>query len=319
MNREEILKLAEALGSRTYNNGGRSIVICCPLAKWTHATGTDKSPSCSVFIEDDDMSSFNCFTCHKHGTVSDLVSQINRLSGGGLEQLQIWVESVNKSNLSAKLDRAVKVSNPITAGFVDRYRIFDENELDDFKNRVPKYALDRGITIDSCKLWGLGYDRNAEDPRLIFPVRDRKAKLVGIVGRTIIKDKEPRYKNYWGFNKAGFLYGEHLINSQSIKPIIVVEGMIDPIIVKQYIDCDCLAQMGTVLSDEQAKKLISYAGIRPVITMYDGDKAGDSARKIAYNKLKSKIIVYHANLPRNSDPGSSNKEEIEKALNSAGV
>jgi 5S rRNA maturation endonuclease (ribonuclease M5) len=309
MNKEEILQFCKHLGITRYNTGGRSIVISCPLARWTHAKSKDFHPSCSIFIEENDMSCFNCFTCHNSGTMSSLVRTLHERMGG-LEDLIKWVDSVNKQDLGLFIDRALseKIELP-----QDKYRTFNDDELSNFINKVPKYAIDRGINLSSCKSWGLGYDNNRDDPRLIFPVRDHKNKLVGIVGRTI-KDKKPRYKNYFGFHKEMFLYGEHLLDYDSNKPFIIVEGMIDPIIVKQNIDVDCVAQMGSFLSEKQAEKVISFAGARPVILMYDGDEAGDSARAIAKKILKGKIGVIEAIVPRGKDPASIDAETLKNIL-----
>ena len=309
MNKEEILTLAKRLGITRYNTGGRSIVISCPLARWTHAKSKDYHPSCSIFIEENDMSCFNCFTCHKKGTVPSLINFLNKRLGG-LDDIIPWIEKTNRQDLGTMLDRALVDKIQLNE---NRYRVFDEAELDNFKNKVPKYALDRGINLSSCKSWGLGYDSSPDDPRLIFAVRDHKNKLVGIVGRTII-GKDPKYKNYSGFHKEMFLYGEHLLDYESTKPFIIVEGMIDPIIVRQNLDVDCVAQMGSFLSDQQAEKVISFAGSRPVITMYDGDEAGDSARKIAKKKLKGKISVFEAMLPRSTDPASVDIDVLKKTL-----
>lgn len=51
---------------------------------------------------------------------------------------------------------------------------------------VPRYAIDpppdgRGLTLDTCRAWELGHDRKMR--RLLFPIRDRKGRLVAISGR----------------------------------------------------------------------------------------------------------------------------------------
>jgi 5S rRNA maturation endonuclease (ribonuclease M5) len=47
---------------------------------------------------------------------------------------------------------------------------------------VPLYATEqRGLTIDTCREWELGHDKNG--CRLLFPMRDRGGRLVAISGR----------------------------------------------------------------------------------------------------------------------------------------
>lgn len=314
MNKSEIIELSTKLGGGRFTVGGRSVLICCPLAPWTHEKRKDKKPSCAIMIDDGGVSGYKCFSCHSVGSVSDLIYEVNRRKGGGLEEIIKWVKSVNTLDLTAQLNRAVRstTSNAISQNS-PIYRTFDESEMDKFSGSVPKYILDRKITISSCKKYNLGYDKSQNDPRIIFPVRDYKSKLVGIVGRTI-RDNDPKYKNYWGFHKELFLYGENFLTFNSQKKLIVVEGMIDTIFVNQELDVDCVGIFGSNPSKYQVEKLIAFAGVRPIISMFDGDKAGDLARDILEDRVAGQIPVFHKLLPRNTDPASNSKEVLIEVL-----
>ena len=327
MNKEEILRLGELLGCTAHVAGGtKSILLNCPLSPWTHNNKADRHPSCAIFIEPDDISIYKCFTCGNKGIVTDLVEKVNRLRGGGLEDVLVWVEKVNHPDLHVRLERA-QAERPDAEvvhqdGGSRKYRTFGEEDLARFQGRIPKYVLLRGIQILSCKRWGLGYDKSEDDPRLIFPVRDYAGSLVGIVGRTIREGTEPRYKNYWGFNKSGFLYGEHLLSYDSEKTIVLVEGMLDPIAVTQVCDCDCVAQMGTDLSPVQREKIIGFCGTRPLVIMYDGDKPGHNAARKTREQLKDRIVVYTARLPEKTDPAQfakENPELLKEVIKIAGI
>jgi len=55
------------------------------------------------------------------------------------------------------------------------------SEYEPYAAGVPRYALERGLTIETCKTWELGHDRRHK--RLLFPIRDRGGRLVAISGR----------------------------------------------------------------------------------------------------------------------------------------
>lgn len=63
-----------------------------------------------------------------------------------------------------------------------------------YAGSVPRYALERGLTIETCKEWELGHDR--EMKRLLFPIRDRLGRLVAISGRIYVDDC-PRCGGIW--------------------------------------------------------------------------------------------------------------------------
>lgn len=312
MDRDQIIYLAKELGVERIKHAKLAVMISCPLAPWRHKKGTDSDPSFGIFMKEGQESTYNCFACHASGFVTGLVRFLNNKCNGRYNDLLKWVEQVNSFDIADIIKTAFE-KKKVELDY--NYRVFNENELDNFKNKVPQYALDRKISIESCKLWDLGYDKNSLDPRLIFPVRDRKGSLVGIVGRTI-RDQEPRYKNYWGFNKEIFLYGEHLFEQD--KPVVVVEGMISAIKAKQILGNNVFAIMGSCPSKYQINKLLGYCASRPLITIYDADEAGDSARDITDDYLKGKHSVYHVYLPRDTDPDSVNEDILKKLFSQVG-
>ena len=61
-----------------FENHGGWVMTQCPLARWTHERGADKTPSFGVHVSDDDVSIFHCFTSKKKGPLSHFL----RLLGG---------------------------------------------------------------------------------------------------------------------------------------------------------------------------------------------------------------------------------------------
>jgi 5S rRNA maturation endonuclease (ribonuclease M5) len=155
-----------------------------------------------------------------------------------------------------------------------------ESDWDPFRGKVPQYAITRGITLDTCKRWGLGYDKIGK--RLVFPVRRRDGKLVGMQGRDVTGEAERRHHNYEGFKKEKYLLGAHLLEEG--KPIVVVEGAVGAVKVYQalYPEACVVAPLGEGFSKWHADTI---ADCNPpcVYIFTDGDAAGRSiASKIEY-------------------------------------
>ena len=319
MSDDDIFKLLATLHvSRPIVRTTRSIVFPCPLAPWKHATGGDRHPSCTILIEPDEESTYRCFTCHSHGTAVQLVTEINVLRGGDtLGALLPWVASVNRIDLEARLNRAIEASSRPPSVPIYDYPTFPDSELDAYRGAVPQYAIDRGISLKSCREWELGFDRAAHDERLVFPVRDIRGFLVGIVRRTIWPDREPRFRNEWGFQKTLFLYGEHLA-ARDTTPIVVAEGMISTVMLRQAVGCRAVGTLGNRVAPRQAQKIASLAGVGPIFSMFDADAGGDLAREELDDTLGSRIAVIHARLPDGHDPASVSPEIVINALDAVG-
>jgi 5S rRNA maturation endonuclease (ribonuclease M5) len=196
------------------------VVCCCPLAWWTHTKGADRRPSMVVFVGDSERRPYySCLACHDRGTLRNMLLF---LWTRGHDVFR-WVEvldgeaPVEKARTKAeKLKAAFKRDSrqgfhPLmgrsqhTSGkpFYD-YRAVEEAEKEieelpedvykPYAGSVPPYALDRGLTLETCKEWELGHDKKTK--RLLFPIWDRKGRLVAISGRIYVDDC-PRCGGIW--------------------------------------------------------------------------------------------------------------------------
>ena len=107
---------------------------------------------------------------------------------------------------------------------IDRVRVLPESVLNQFIKLPSQQWLSEGISIDSQKLYEVGFDPMTE--RITFPIRDATGTLLGVKGRTINPEDESKYLYIYSAPKASLLYGEYQ-NTEAIKKAnecIVVEA-----------------------------------------------------------------------------------------------
>ncbi|GAF70864.1 unnamed protein product, partial [marine sediment metagenome] len=205
---------------------------------------------------------------------------------------------------------------------------------------VRKYVADRKISGESAKSFGLGlavdsYDsliRQAsasnvdfkllvaaglikERPsggyydtfrhRLMFPIIDVNQRIVGFGGRTLGGDPA-KYLNTPAtalFDKGSHLFGLDRARREAEKAgrIVVVEGYTDCIMAHQFGFTECVATLGTALTEAHARIIRRYTD--RVILLFDSDQAGRLAADRALSAtLTSGLDVELAKLPEGKDP-----------------
>ena len=133
-------------------------------------------------------------------------------------------------------------------------------------------------------------------------------KVVGITFRTI---EGPKDFLTWGNNKGNF-YGLGQMNT-SFKygdPIILVEGLMDCDVIKQYYP-NTLAVLTSGLTKNQTAVITRLTN--KVVLMFDNDSAGEDGTKSSIRALKDKcdvkVFKHH---PSCKDPGDIIDKEINK-------
>lgn len=293
MNEEGIIKICDTLGvnaGRAYsgsNTWGPHISIACPLAIRTHGDPTDDNMSCSVQIVEDGPSGARCFSgnCSYKGSLLRLVKTAVEFRGSPPELVELLkgVEAVEAVTLNAMHARTGKAIEKLLTGAPVKGRdneVIPERVFEPFAGKIPQYAIDRGISVATAKAWGLGYDRAAG--YLVFPVRRRDGKLVGMVGRAVRQDAPRRHHNYMGLDKSKHLFGAHMLVPG--KPVVVVEACIDALNTWQALEGEAcvVASLGEGFSETHVKQI---SAMRPpgVYVFTDGDRAGRvMGNKIAY-------------------------------------
>jgi DNA primase len=139
--------------------------------------------------------------------------------------------------------------------------------------------------------------------RLIIPIRDARGRVIALAGRTL-DGSEPKYLNTAEsplFQKGRVLFGYDR-NAVRGHPAVIVEGYMDVMTAHEAGFTNVVAQMGTSLTEVQAKLL---ADARYIVLALDGDAAGQNAtRRSVEQAVKSGRDVRIAHVPQGYDPDS---------------
>ncbi len=158
--------------------------------------------------------------------------------------------------------------------------------------------------------------------RLLFPIHDVRARVVGFGGR-ILGEGEPKYLNSPDtpiFHKGKLLYNLHVAKHAMRKAerAILVEGYFDVLRLSLAGIEEVVAPLGTGLTPEQAQLVKHHAP--HVILLYDSDEPGLRATFRAGDELlREGLRVSVATLPTGEDPdtlgqkkGAAGLEQILK-------
>ena len=146
--------------------------------------------------------------------------------------------------------------------------------------REGMYLRNRGISIEECKRYGIGYTRltPSMSKYVIIPIYDNN-KVRGYIARYADKkvpDDKLRYNNSKGTDFASLLFGYDEIVADETSTVIIVEGVFDKIAVDRCLelwsnpDIKCVCTFGKKISDVQIKKLLKKK-VTNVILSYDFD------------------------------------------------
>lgn len=127
-----------------------------------------------------------------------------------------------------------------------------------------------------------GYYDNFVD-RVMFPIHDPQGKTVAFGGRVLPNAPKSNMGKYWNspesvlFTKSRIIWGLHHAREAIVKAdtAIVMEGYMDCIMAQQAGVANCVATLGTALTEQHVTNLKRFA--RKVVLVYDGDEAGQNA------------------------------------------
>ena len=153
--------------------------------------------------------------------------------------------------------------------------------------------------------------------RLLFPIHDPHARVVGFGGR-ILGDGEPKYLNSPEtpiFHKGKLLYNLHVAKHamRRAERAIVVEGYFDVLRLGLAGIEEVVAPLGTALTSDQAQLVKRYAP--HVMLLYDSDDPGLRATFRAGDELlRQGLRVSVATLPAGEDPDTLVRQRGAAAL-----
>ena len=205
-------------------------------------------------------------------------------------------------------------------------RGLDEGILREFRVGYAPSAWDtvlngsRRAGFGNRELWDAGLAQKSEKTgkiydrfrsQIIFPLADPRGRVRGFAGRSLVPDADRRGPKYVNspendlFHKRSQLFGADLARAACAKAgfTVAAEGYTDVIALHQVGLRNCVAIMGTALTDEQIDGL---ARLAPEVRLaLDADNAGKDAMlraaRIALGRtppLRLRVVA----LPRGEDP-----------------
>ncbi|MBQ7979997.1 MAG: DNA primase [Oscillospiraceae bacterium] len=302
------------------NRRGRNCVCLCPFH-------SEKSPSCTVYL---DNGSFYCFGCGTGGDVITFVMKIENLNY--VEEIKFLADRAGmtmpdeaKNNEASRIKARVLEINRTAARFFHNTlahspdgekgrRYFAERQLSPATitkyglgyapndwHKLSNYLKSKDFTEDelvTANLCGRGRNGGIYDSfrdRVMFPIIDLRGNVIAFGGR-IIDGSGPKYLNSSDtpvFKKSRNLFSLNFAKKSEEKRLILAEGYMDVIAINQAGFENVVATLGTALTQEQARLMSQYA--EEIIIAYDSDGAGQNATHKAINLLsevgvRTKII-----------------------------
>lgn len=147
--------------------------------------------------------------------------------------------------------------------------------------------------------------------RIMFPIRDINGRVIAFGGRAMSSDEQAKYLNSEQselFDKSRTLYGLYFARKKlgTDVPPVFVEGYVDVITAHQAGFTQCVATLGTSMTEDHARMLARYSP--RVIICYDSDNAGIKATLRGAEVWEKNGVegaeVRVARLPDGDDPDS---------------
>ena len=169
-----------------------------------------------------------------------------------------------------------------------------------------RLLLESGLAIE--KDGGGLYDRFRD--RIVFPILDRRGRVVGFGGR-VLGDDKPKYLNSPEtpvFHKGRELYGLYEARKApgKLQRLLVVEGYMDVVALAQFGIRNAVATLGTATTREHLEQIFRL--VPEVVFCFDGDRAGRAA---AWRAVENALPVMRDGrearflfLPEGEDPDS---------------
>ena len=341
------ITLSSVVGRTTrLTKAGREYKACCPFHN-------EKSPS---FTVNDEKGFYHCFGCGAHGdairwmtdqrglsfmdAVKELAAEANMEvpaadpraakqaeQRAGLHDVmaaaQSWFEAclLSPEGANARAYLATRGFDAQTNqrfgfGYAPEGRQALKTALRQFPEELLIEAGLRIVVEDKDP-----YDRFRA--RLMLPIHDARGRVIAFGGRILDKTKTdaPKYLNSPDtplFDKGRTLYNLHRAGpiARQTGRLVVVEGYMDAIALSAAGIGDCVAPLGTALTETQIELL--WRQVETPILCFDGDAAGQRAAMRAIARALPLLRPAHSlritRMPQGLDPDDLLKRDGPRAM-----
>src|SRR5690554_2761149 len=297
----------------------------------------EKTPSFSV---SQSKQMYHCFGCGVGGNVYTFIMEYENYTF--VEALKYLAEragvNLPEQEYSASQKRRMDIKNRLLEINKEAAKYYYYQLKSNRGQAARQYLLDRGLSEETIKSFGLGYANRYSDDlykylkslqyednilkqsglvsfdevrgghdkfwdRIIFPIMDANNKVVGFGGR-VMGDGMPKYLNSPEtdiFDKSRILYGLNIARRSRESYYLICEGYMDVIALHQAGFTNAVAALGTAFTEYHANLLKRYT--REVVLTFDSDEAGTQAALRAIPILRNAgLTVKVVNMDPFKDP-----------------
>ncbi|MDY6407159.1 MAG: DNA primase [Pseudomonadota bacterium] len=264
------------------------------------------------FTINDDKGFYHCFGCGAHGDIFTYLVEAEKMPFMEAVEHLAGMVGVKMPNPTPEQKKQESEWTTLTAIMEEACRFFQAQLFGLGGQRAKNYLMKRGISGTVAKQFRLGYAPSGSAltqhltargfdlkqcqklglivqgqnrlhdyfyDRVMFPILDRKKRVIGFGGRMMEKG-EPKYLNSPEtalFHKGEQLYAlPHAINTiRQENRAILVEGYMDVIALHSAGFTGAVAPLGTALTENQIK--ILWQSCDEPLICFDGDGAGRKA------------------------------------------
>ena len=334
-------------GYVSLKKAGRSYKGLCPFHK-------EKTPS---FVVDPEKQLFHCFGCEEGGNVFNFIMKVDHIDfGTAVETLAkkigynlTYVSSPEAKKRKSRKDQIYKINEEATTFYHEQLmkskkahaardylnsRDFGQKTAKEFSlgyapsdNPLIEFFLKKGLKTSQLSDAGLiSEGRKGQIDRfrnrIIFPIDDIKGNWIGLGGRVLNPDQQPKYIN--SPETPVFSKGKNFYNLKKAKAVIVkddyaivVEGYTDVIALHNAGFKNSVATLVTALTEDHLSLLSRFTS--NIYLTFDSDEAGAKAaeRTLSFSD-QSSADIYICILPKGYDPADYvqkfKKDKFKKLL-----
>ncbi len=316
-----VFSLAPQLSDRAIRGSGY-ILIQCPF----HGGGRERTPSCSVSKE---KPVFFCHACLESGHITRLLRTLGMSKGAASRAIE---DSGLNQPRDAVVEQAARqfTGNPFRGEF-----ILDDDLLDKYR-AAPKMLMEQGFRKSTLRHHEVGFD--VSNFRITFPLRNVYGELVGVSGRAVTSNQEPRYKIYktelierrdvhvpYNYSmdavKGALLWHGHVVRQVmrdgDDEALIITEGFKACMWLFQAGYHTAVALVGAYLSQLHAELIAQTT--KYAFLFLDNNPAGRQGTFFAAERLMKKGVRFKiANYPDDREqPDELEPKEVQEALRTA--
>lgn len=327
------IDIVEVIGARiALKKAGREYMACCPFHN-------EKTPS---FTVSPTKQFYHCFGCGVHGSVISFLMDYEHLDYVEAVEALARTIGVQIPREGAEHAPSVKRAASDLYQLLAAAAVWYQNQLLQTA-QANHYLQARGLNEEIIQRFALGFSPTGWDniakqfnqynaaqliacglairhengriydrfrQRIMFPIRDKRGRVIGFGGRVIGNDT-PKYLNSPEtelFHKGSELYGlyEARLHTRQLERLVVVEGYLDVIALAQYGISYAVATLGTATTGTHIQQLFRL--VPEIIFCFDGDRAGKQAAwralENALPELSDDTHIKFLFLPTGEDPDS---------------